>query len=119
MDVNWRLLVGNLIKRVPIERVLFPPRDNIKALQDFAARWGVKGAETPVPSHREGPPEEKTTVIAQEAEGPSRQVDIATACVPCALGHFSTSTGLLNEAVRFKNPWKNSSRLPPIRRGTI
>jgi len=29
-------------------------------------------------------------------------VEIATACVPCAVGHFSTSAGLLNEAVRFK-----------------
>jgi len=28
--------------------------------------------------------------------------DIATACVSCSLGHFSTSAGLLNEAVRFK-----------------
>lgn len=27
---------------------------------------------------------------------------IATACVACALGHFSTSAGLLDEAVRFK-----------------
>jgi len=28
--------------------------------------------------------------------------NIATACVPCAVGHLSASTGLLNEAVRFK-----------------
>ncbi len=28
--------------------------------------------------------------------------EIATGCLPCALGHFSTSSGLLNEAVRFK-----------------
>ena len=27
---------------------------------------------------------------------------IATACIPCSLGHFSTSVGLLNEAIRFK-----------------
>jgi len=35
-------------------------------------------------------PEEKATA------------EIATGCLPCALGHFSTSSGLLNEAVRFK-----------------
>ena len=28
--------------------------------------------------------------------------DIATACVPCAIGHYSTSSGVLKEAVRFK-----------------
>ena len=28
--------------------------------------------------------------------------DVASACVPCAVGHFSTSAKLLNEAVRFK-----------------
>jgi hypothetical protein len=28
--------------------------------------------------------------------------DIATACVACAIGHFSTSSGVLKEAVRFK-----------------
>ena len=27
---------------------------------------------------------------------------VASACVPCAIGHFSTSARLLNEAVRFK-----------------
>ncbi|MBA7703798.1 hypothetical protein ES703_112592 [subsurface metagenome] len=27
---------------------------------------------------------------------------VATACVPCAVGHFSTSAGLLKEAIRFK-----------------
>lgn len=28
--------------------------------------------------------------------------EVASACVPCAIGHFSTSARLLNEAVRFK-----------------
>ncbi len=28
---------------------------------------------------------------------------VASACVPCAIGHFSTSARLLDEAVRFKN----------------
>lgn len=29
------------------------------------------------------------------------KADIATGCVPCALGHLGTCTGLLNEAMRF------------------
>ncbi|GAI98225.1 unnamed protein product, partial [marine sediment metagenome] len=42
------------------------------------------------------------TVTTQRAETAPQKGDVATACVPCALGHFSTSAGLLNEAVRFK-----------------
>lgn len=38
----------------------------------------------------------------REPETTPKQEAVATACVPCALGHFSTSAGLLNEAVRFK-----------------
>ncbi|MBA7568475.1 hypothetical protein ES708_10204 [subsurface metagenome] len=37
--------------------------------------------------------------------------EIATACVPCALGHFSTSAGLLNEAVRFKREGISSNEI--------
>jgi len=32
----------------------------------------------------------------------SEEKGVASACVPCAIGHFSTSARLLNEAVRFK-----------------
>jgi len=40
---------------------------------------------------------------AAPSEKTSQAENIATACVPCALGHFSTSSGLLNECVRFKD----------------
>lgn len=39
------------------------------------------------------------------------RTDIATACVPCALGHFSTSAGLLNEAVRFRDEGITSNEI--------
>lgn len=58
--MNWLALAGNLIKRVPIERVLFPPRDNTKALQDFAA-----GMTAPV-VQKTGAPEQKTMVTTLE-----------------------------------------------------
>lgn len=47
---------------------------------------------------------ETPTTAPESQEGPpfSQIEAVATACVPCALGHFSTSAGLLNEAVRFK-----------------
>ncbi|MBA7614698.1 hypothetical protein ES703_21967 [subsurface metagenome] len=71
--------ITTIINRVPIERVLFARPDPTKALEEFAA-----------------------TMTAPEApESPPRQA-VAIACVPCALGHFSTSAGLLNEVVRFE-----------------
>jgi len=39
------------------------------------------------------------------------ETDIATACVPCALGHVSTSAGLLNEAFRFKDEGMQSNEI--------
>jgi len=37
--------------------------------------------------------------------------EIATACVPCAIGHFSTSSGILKEAVRFKGEGITSNNI--------
>lgn len=34
------MFITNFINRVPIERVLFPPRDNTKALEDFVTSMG-------------------------------------------------------------------------------
>lgn len=48
--LDWFALAGNLIKRVPIERVLFPPRDNAKSLEGFAA--SARASE----SHEKAPP---------------------------------------------------------------
>jgi|GEM_PF-1818079 len=36
---------------------------------------------------------------------------IATGCLPCAVGHFSTSSGLLKEAVRFKGEGITSNEI--------
>lgn len=95
--MNWFSLISNLASRVPIEKVLFPPRDNIKSLEEFASTMTA-----PVADDR-APPEQKTApTITQEPATALKQGTIAIACVPCALGHFSTSAGLLNEAVRFK-----------------
>ncbi|MBA7600681.1 hypothetical protein ES703_07740 [subsurface metagenome] len=97
VTMNWFSLISNLASRVPIERVLFPPRDNTKSLEKFAATMTAPTVEN------RAPPEEKATpTITQEPETAAKQEAVATACVPCALGHFSTTTGLLVEAVRFK-----------------
>ena len=88
--MNW---LGNMIARVPIERLIIPQRDTAKELQEFLATL-------PRPElQQERPSEEKATTRQESARAPKT---VATACVPCALGHFSTSSGLLNEIARFK-----------------
>jgi hypothetical protein len=48
--VDWVAWVTNIIARIPVERVLFPPRDNTKALEDFVTTMsGTKNSkEAPV-----------------------------------------------------------------------
>jgi len=41
----------------------------------------------------------------------SESKSVASACVPCALGHFSTAARLLNEAVRFKKDGLTSPQI--------
>ena len=90
--MDWTLLITNLINKVPIERVLFPPRDNTKALENFAATL-----KTPV--------EQKTTSSTQESPYiPLEQktaVEKGTACTLCSDEHFSEVSGALSEALRF------------------
>ncbi|GAI91264.1 unnamed protein product, partial [marine sediment metagenome] len=52
-----------VINRVPIERVLFPPRDNIKALEEFAATMTV-----PVAPQKTPPEQKMTATITAERE---------------------------------------------------
>ena len=103
--MSWLTLISDLVSRVPIERVLFPPRDDAKALEKFAATLTAPVAEN------KAPPEQKASpTITREPEMASKE-SVATACVPCALGHFSTSAGLLNEAVRFKDEGITSNEI--------
>ena len=92
--MNWFGFIGNLAARVPFERILIPARDNAKELEKFIASLPSTAPQ------REGASEGKSTSTIQESAKATKTV--ATACVPCALGHFSTSAGLLNEIARFK-----------------
>ncbi len=92
--MDWLSFVGNLINRVPFEKILFPPRDSTKEMQKLLATLPDTEAQ------KEGASAGKPASTIQEvAKAPKT---VATACVPCALGHFSTSAGLLNEIARFK-----------------
>lgn len=97
--MNWLVFISNILNRVPFERALFPPRDEVKSLEKFAAT--MTAPEAP----KEAPLEQKMTPTITEQE------EVVTACVPCALGHFSTSAGLLNEAVRFKSEGITSNEI--------
>ena len=44
-------------------------------------------------------------------ESPSEEQDIATACVPCAIGHYAGAAKLLNEAIRFREDGIESSQV--------
>jgi len=50
-------------------------------------------------------------IPSQEPQEPPETVDISVACVSCSLGHFSTSAGLLNEAMRFKKDGIDSNEI--------
>ena len=88
--------------KLPIERLLIKPRDNTKALDELANTLRASQSQNkpavlvkPTPSTQEVIPKQK----------------VATACIPCAVNHFSTSAGLLNEAVRFKKEGMTSSEI--------
>jgi len=49
--------------------------------------------------------------ISREPVITIKEETVATACLPCALGHFSTSVGLLNEGVRFKGDGMASNEI--------
>ena len=88
-----------------MERVLFPPRDNVKALEEFSATMTAPVAENKAPPEQKTPP-----TVTQEPEIASGE-SVATACVPCALGHFSASAGLLDEMARFKDEGITSNEI--------
>lgn len=52
-----------------------------------------------------------TPVLEEAPKVIHEQNDIATACIPCTLGHVSVSAGLLNEAVRFKDDGITSNEI--------
>ncbi len=98
--MDWLSIIANLANRVPIERVLFPPRDHTKALEEFAATMRAPVAP------QKAPPEPKTTTIIQEPSSPqlvepTNPVAEGTACLPCSRDHLSTSSSALSEGIRF------------------
>jgi len=67
--MNWVSLITNIIDHIPIERALFHPRDNTKALEEFITRMG--STRNP----KEAPVSEKPT---STITGPPPQLELPT-----------------------------------------
>lgn len=72
--MDWTSFAANLIRRIPIERVLFPRPDNAKALQDFAASVAAPVVKNKAPSEQKTmvaiPPAAKTPPEIESQEEP-------------------------------------------------
>lgn len=54
--MDWLLFITNIINKIPVERVLFPPRDSTKALEEFAATMAAPVAENKTPLGQKATP---------------------------------------------------------------
>jgi len=70
----------------------------IDKVSDKLDQLGISDAPLAITTPQK-PPEEKP------------EEEIATGCLPCAVSHFSTSPGLLNEAGRFKGEGMTSNQI--------
>jgi len=98
----------------PLREVLRQGRQQVgKAGEDIRSiAEDMRGATTTAPQTAiTAPPEQNPTPTITEPETVPEKEAVATACVPCALGHFSTTAGLLNEAVRFKKEGITSNEI--------
>ncbi len=97
---NWWPVIGSLINRIPFERILVPPRDDAKALQDFATGLAEHQSQNKPPSEgkmavaTQEPPLEQTVAAASP-------VAAGTACIPCSRDHLSVTSSALSEGIRF------------------
>lgn len=92
--MDWMGFITNIINRVPFERILVPPPDHTKALEDF--RDSLKRTESQNPA-----PVSSEATIATQVPATASVEGEGTACIPCADDHLSTCSGLLSEAMRF------------------
>jgi len=79
----------------------------IDKVSDKLDQLGITDTPSTTPTRTTESPKEALlpATTTQPAE------DIATGCLPCALSHFSTSAGLLNESVRFKGEGMTSNEI--------
>jgi len=64
-------------------------------------------AETPA----RAPESQTAPLIEENPTVPTQGEDIATACVPCAIGHYAGASKLLSEAMRFRDDGMESNQV--------
>ena len=86
-------IVSSLIKAPRRHIESQPQAENPE--QAFERIYGSKKTDPGVPSGVSPETSQAPLSVIEKQE-------VETACVPCSIGHFSASAGLLNEAMRFK-----------------
>lgn len=69
--MDWVAWVTNIIARIPVERVLFAPRDNSKALETFVTTMG--GTRSPKEAPVSEKPTSTTTRLTPQIEVPTTE----------------------------------------------
>jgi len=82
-------------------------------IRSVADELGRAGSGQSVSQEKERQPLQSPPSVPGPSKSklPSETQEIATACVPCALGHFSRSAGALEEAKRFKHEGITSNEI--------
>jgi len=82
-------------------------------IRSVADELGTTVNRKPFPQEKVREPTPHVVPLSQvvPSEDTSQAQEIATACVPCALGHFSRSAGALEEAMRFKDQGITSNEI--------
>jgi len=85
----------------------------IDKVSDKLDRLGISEAPSTTPTRSRESLKEGLSPATPTQPPPEEKPaeDIATGCLPCAVSHFSTSAGLLNEAVRFKGEGMTSNEI--------
>jgi len=86
MAFNWWAVAETLLKKLPFDRILVPPRDNTRALQEFVDTFQVTETE------KEAPSTGKPTVTIQKPE----------------MVRQGGSTGVLTRGGNSRRPMNNS-----------
>ena len=88
--------------------------DFIDRVSDKLDQLGISDAPSTTPTRTTESPKGSplpTTLPQPTEESPRDDHDIATACVPCAIGHYAGAAKLLNEAIRFRDDGIESNQV--------
>lgn len=105
---NWGVGLARKLIDVGVAKLSGPrPTTPEQRVEQIDKMLETLESEPEVVQHPARPPAGAPEVSLETSE----TQEIATACVPCALGHFSRSAGALEEAKRFKHEGIDSNEI--------